>query len=336
MTWPTVVGPVRNLGLAITQGVAVANASPSPRQPSEWLPHRGRFEMPHLSDRIAAYIRDRTRVDARVLSTARADMSFATIPFATGRPNASGFVNHLLAGPEYLDAIRHLEPAAIRRLGLDYIYATDAWVAGLPDRATRWLSHPDLFEPLVRDDAETLYRVRPAFLRLDPEPAPTSFEALRQAVPADTMVYLPAPFRTVAGLRVASVLSHTRLIGVLDPFMLHSRTPWPMEPLGGQVPDLVIVLPQVEPWMFPSAGRRPIWWNDEIAVYAPDGAIDPIMPPQPKLEPPPVSVYVSDCGPRMGTSPSPPPSTTTRRSDGQARSGSSWPWTLHRGLFRRK
>ena len=153
VTWPTVVGPVRNLGLAITQGVAVANASPSPRQPSEWLPHRGRFEMPHLSDRIAAYIRDRTRVDARVLSTARADMSFATISFATGRPNASGFVNHLhfLAhtGPEYLDAIRHLEPAAIRRLGLDYIYATDAWVAGLPDRATRWLSHPDLFEVLV-------------------------------------------------------------------------------------------------------------------------------------------------------------------------------------------
>ena len=298
VTWPTVVGPVRNLGLAITQGVAVANASPSPRQPSEWLPHRGRFEMPHLSDRIAAYIRDRTRVDARVLSTARADMSFATISFATGRPNASGFVNHLHilshAGPEYLDAIRHLEPAAIRRLGLDYIYATDAWVAGLPDRATRWLSHPDLFEPLVRDDAETLYRVRPAFLRLDLEPAPTSFEALRQAVPAGTMVYLPAPFRTVAGLRVASVLSHTRLIGVLDPFMLHSLTPWPMEPLGGQVPDLVIVLPQVEPWMFPSAGRRPIWWNDEIAVYAPDGAIDPIMPPQPKPEPPPVSVYVSD------------------------------------------
>ena len=296
--WPTVVGPLRNLGLAITQGIAVANASPTQREPGEWLPHQGRFEMPHLSNRIAAYIRDRTPVDARFLSTGRADMSFATISLATGRPSASGFANHLhflaYAGPEYLDAIRHLEPAAIRRLGLDYVYATDAWVAGLPDRAARWLGDPRYFELLIRDGAEELYRVRPDFLRLDAAPAPASFEALRQAVPADTVVYLPVPFRTVAGLRVASVLSHTQLLGVVDPTMLHSLTPWPIAPLGGQVPDLVIVLPQVEPWMFPSAGRRPIWWNDEIAVYAPNGAVAPIMPPRPEPEPPPVSVYVSD------------------------------------------
>ena len=75
--------------------------------------------------------------------------------------------------------------------------------------------------------------------------------------------------------------------------MMHLLTPWPAEPLGDHVPDLVIMWRRVEPWMFPPAGRQPIWWNDEIAVYAPDGALAPIMPPPPDPEPPPVAVRVS-------------------------------------------
>ena len=297
VTWPTVALSVRTLGMAIGQGVEVANARPS-QASAERIPHQGRFEIPRLSDRIAGYIWERTPADARIFSATPAEMSFATVPFATGRPNASGFVDqlHILAytGSDYLDVFRHLEPAAIRRLGFDYVYATDAWVADLPDRAARWLADPDLFELLIRDGTEALYRVRPAFLDLKVEPHPESFEALRQAVPASATVYLPAPFRSVAGLRGASALSHARLLGVVDATTLHLLTPWLSEPVGGRMPDLVITWSQVEPWMFPPAGRRPIWWNDEIAVYAPTGAVAPIMPPRPEPEPPPVSVYVSD------------------------------------------
>ena len=295
--WPTVALSVRTLGMAIGQGFEVANATP--RLASvERLPHQGRFETPRLSNRIAGYIWERTPADARVFSATPAEMSFATVSFATGRPNVSGFVDklHILAytGPDYLDVFRHLEPAAIRRLGFDYVYATDAWVADLPDRAARWLADPDLFELLIRDGTEALYRVRPAFLDLKVAPHPESFEALRQAVPASATVYLPAPFRTVAGLRAASALSHARLLGVVDATTIHLLTPWPSEPLGERMPDLVITWSQVEPWMFPPAGRRPIWWNDEIAVYAPNGAVAPIMTPRPEPEPPPVSVQVSD------------------------------------------
>ena len=85
--------------------------------------------------------------------------------YATGRSNASGFAGlvHLIArqGPEYRDVLDYLEPAAVRRLGFEYVYAPDAWVEGLPDEAAERLNDPSLFELLVRDESESLYRVLP-------------------------------------------------------------------------------------------------------------------------------------------------------------------------------
>ena len=295
----------------------MANAQSVQRERDERFQGRSRFA--HVpSDSLAAYVRDHTAVDTRVLSPHPDPLSAAT-----GRPNAKGFVQHqhLLyeEGPSYRDAIQRLEPAALRRLGITYVHATDAWVAGLPDRAVRWLADPGLFEFLIRDGAEALYRVRPEFLRLDPAPLPASFEALRRAVSPATTVYLAPTLEQVSSLRAASALSHARLLGVADPepvypplqyslatpyarlsgFIkrgpLHLLTPWPTEPLGERVPDLVITPMQFVPWMFPSAGRQPIWWNGEVAVYAPHGAVAPIRSPSPpRKRPPDVKVRVSD------------------------------------------
>ena len=66
--WPTVAEPVRNLSLAIGQGVEVANAQPLQYEPGERHPHQGRTAMPLVSDRVAAYIWDHTPVDARVFA----------------------------------------------------------------------------------------------------------------------------------------------------------------------------------------------------------------------------------------------------------------------------
>ena len=154
----------------------------------------------------------------------------------------------------------------------------------------------------MRDGDVTLYGVRPAFLALDAPPTPASFEALRRAVPPGAAVYWPtgAPFETDTTLRVASVLTpEARLYGVLK-FMLrrpHVVTTLPAERLGAQTPDLVILPVGQQPWMFPPAGRQPIWWNEEIAIYAPHGAMVPVMRPlerAPAPEPPPISVRVSD------------------------------------------
>ena len=297
VVWPTVVAPVRYAGLAIGQGITIANAQP-PQGPRARF--GGRYSLdPRPSDRVAAYIREHTAIDARVFSPHANRMTFAT-----GRPNAAGFVGllHYISfnGPDYLDALRYLEPAAIRRLGIHFVHAPDAWVDGLPDQAVQRLNDPRLFELLVRDDAEALYRVRPALLNLTTTPVPASFEALRQSVPASATVYMPSGLQGLGGVRAAWTLNHAQLLGDLNPAVLWSLTPWLSEPLGEQAPDLVILPLSIEPWMFPPAGRQPVWWSTSqgIAVYAPHGAVDPVMPPPPDAAPmpgpPPVSVQVSD------------------------------------------
>ncbi len=304
ITWPTVAEPARNLGLAIGHGVDFANAWSAQQEPGTRSRARSALK-PFTSERIAAYIRDHTAVDARILSPHPHSMSFAT-----GRPNAAGFVQSLhyfyASGPEYRDAVHYLEPTAIRQLGIAYVHATDAWLAELPDRARRWLADPDLFELLIRDGTEALYRVRPEFLRLDATPEAASFQALRQAVPSSAVVYLSPTIRTLDihrpeigaeySLQVASSLSHARLLGVVDQTRLHLLAPLDIDPLGQEVPDLVVVPATFVPWMFPPAGRQPIWWNDRIAVYAPDGTVATIMPswPVPWEEPLAVSVRASD------------------------------------------
>ena len=287
VTWPTAMAPVRNVGLAIGNGVELANAQQAPGE---------RFVLESIpSDRIADYIRNNTAVEARVFSPHPDSMTFDT-----GRPNAYGFAGllHVSAerGPTYRDVARFLEPAAVRRLGFEYVHAPDAWVEDLPDEAAVRLNDPNLFELLVRDGSESLYRVLPEFFTLDPPPAPASYEALRQAVPASATVFLvrPEEFDTRPLSRTAWALSHTRLLGVIEPWRLNLRTPWPAEPLGDRMPDVVIAPAEFVPWMFPPALRRPVWWNDETAVYALDGAVDPIMPPPPWSELFPFDVRLSD------------------------------------------
>ena len=285
VTWPTAMAPVRNVGLAIGNGVELANAQRTPqlRYALESIP----------SDRIADYIRNNTAVEARVFSPHPHQMTYAT-----GRANASGLVGHLhqqrFIGPEHRDILHYLEPAAVRLLGIGYIHAPDAWVESLPDEAAERLNDPNLFELLVRDTSESLYRVLPAFLTLDAPPAPGSYEVLRQGVPESATVFVPDLFEPRRSLRTARALSHARLLGVIDPAPLHLRTPWRAEPLGDHMPDLIITPVRFVPWMFPAASRRPIWWNDETAVYALDGAVDPIMPPPPWSELFPFDVRLSD------------------------------------------
>ena len=276
VTWPTVVAPLRSIGVGLGNGVQLANAEPGGReQASDFLGRHVTRSV--LSDRIAAYIRDRTAADARILTPDPIGMSIAT-----GRANASGFTEFIsfsrVRGPEYVDAIRRLEPSAIRRLGLAYVHATGDWLASLPSRAAGWIENPDYFEPLVRDGAEALYRIRPKFLAIESPPDPESFEALRQAVPPSASVYLSPSIGYLGWVRAASVLSHARLLGEVRVFAEHLRPGFDTEPLGDRTPDLVITSARLAPSAFPPGQRTPIWSNDDFAVYAPAGALPPIMP----------------------------------------------------------
>ena len=281
ITWPTVVVPVRNLGFALDQGVQLANGQPG--QGDFGWAFAGRHAPGHqIAERVVTYIRDHVAADARILSPHPTHLSIAT-----GRPDASGFAQFIHYadedGPDYLDAINNLEASVIRRRGWTYLHATDAWLDGLPPRSRRWIEDPALFEPLVRDGAQTLYRIQPAFLQLDVAPAPESFEALRRAVPASATVYLSPSIDGMGSVRAASVLSHARLLGSVRIIDAHLRPNFPTEALGDRTADLVVASPRLAPSAFAPGSRTPIWWNDEFAVYAPQGAVEPIMPPRTPL-----------------------------------------------------
>ena len=286
MVWPTISMPVSNLRLAIGRGIEVTNAGPVSQIAT-------RHKLRGLPKSIAAYIHSHTPVDVRVFSPYPHEMTYAT-----GRPNASGLAGlvhvHPRKGPMYRDIRGFLEVTAIRRLGIEYIYAPDEWVESLPEDAMARLANPRLFELLVREGSESLYRVLPAFLTLDAPPAPGSYQALRQAVPASATVLIPEGFESFNLLQTAWTLSHARLLGGVDPNTLHLRTPWRIEPVGAEAPDLMITPVAFLPWALPPAARQPIWWNEQTAVYTLNGAVDPIMLPPPWAEPLPFSVHISE------------------------------------------
>ncbi len=292
IVWPTIAAPVHHLSLALVNGIELANAQPK-QQVSGINAVQRRFVLRSVpSDGIAAFIRDNTTAETRVFSPEPLQMTYVT-----GRPNAIGYAGlvHLGArrGPQYHDVLHYLEPSAIRQLDFEYVHAPDSWVQGLPDQAADRLNDPRLFQLVVRDGAESLFRVLPVSLALDAPPAPGSYEALRQAVPASATILLPEIFKSGLVNRTGWALYHAQLLGEIDPANMHLRSRWQVEPLGDHVPNFIVTPTRFVPWMFPTDSRQPIWWNDETAVYALHGTVDPIMPP-PRTESLPFGVTLSE------------------------------------------
>ncbi len=289
VAWPTVALPVRTLGLAVGHGIELANAQSGARDrvpkfdTERYFWGLGRYTIEHpVSEPVDRFIRDHTPVNVRILSPNPLDMTATT-----GRHNASGFKGllHLWAnkGPAFEDARDFLEPAAVRRRGFAYLHATDGWVASLPGHARRWLNDPRFFTLLIRGDADALYRIQPAFLKLDPEPDPTSFEALRQAVPASASAYLAGGLTAKNQVRLATALAHTRLLGEVDPSGTYLLTEIPTEPVQGHTPSLLLV-PRGFTFTTRAEEFSLIWLGDETAVYAVVPEISPVVDEQPPPE----------------------------------------------------
>ncbi|MCY3895997.1 MAG: hypothetical protein OXG17_05965 [Chloroflexi bacterium] len=280
VVWPTIAEPVQNLRVSLTRRPQLANAQVETEKFHNPYLNRTVIGNP-LSAEVASYIRHHTEVDARILSATPNDLSIAT-----GRPNASGLIRSLqflyFEGPEYQDAIQDLDPGAVGRLGVTYVHAPDDWVEGLPERTQARLRNPDLFRLLVRGGDDALYRVRPAFLELPSEPG--TYEALRRAIPESASVYLAPSSEPLSWVRAASALSHTRLFGTLKTHIsMHYRSDFQPDPLEGGATDLVVLpLRGIAPSAFAPDRRQPIWWNDELAVYAPTGTVAPVAMPPPR------------------------------------------------------
>ena len=283
VVWPTVSAPARQLGLVASTGVQLSNAEPGDREFDDWYWWMGRYALLRFpSEPIAAWIREHTEADDRILSPAPYAMTVAT-----GRPNASGFQRYLhlipYFGPEYLDAIRHLEPAALRRLDFKYIHAPDSWIAGLSRKAAKRLARPEFFDLLVRDESHALFAVKPAFLRLQDPPAPGSYEALRQAVPNEAWVLVSPATDALNALRSMTMLAHAKLLESEDRTIVnHMRVDIRTVPISDHTPELVLTSARLAPSAFAREKRQPVWWNEDVALYSPAGNFEPVTPPPPQ------------------------------------------------------
>ena len=84
VVWPTIANPTHVMALAVSRGLHISNAQPDEREFDEWI--MGRATIRTLrSERIAAYIRRHTAVDARVFSPQPHAMTAST-----GRPQFVG------------------------------------------------------------------------------------------------------------------------------------------------------------------------------------------------------------------------------------------------------
>ena len=285
VTWPSSIEPIRTLALATGNGIDLANArsESDDRIPQATIDPSflriGRYAMPSpVSAPIATYIRTSTPLDSRILSP-----KWDVITAITGRPNASGFVRlaHITpaTGPDYVDAISFLEPVALRRLGTTHIHATDSWLSRLPSRAHRWLSDPQLFELLVRGKSDSLYRVLPGFLQLDPPPAAQSFEALRRTIPASADVRVIG-LTDVDSARIAEALAHTRLIGSFPRGDIHLRSEI-ISQLPHNVPSDFAIVARDRPGPFGIRTANLIWWNKAMVAYETRTSSIPAADPPP-------------------------------------------------------
>ena len=288
VAWPTSVEPVRTLALAVAHGIELTNAKPDlnesggqPRSDPSFL-KIGRYAMlSPVSDRVRDYIRSQTPVDARILSP-----EWDLISASTGRPNAAGFVrfSHLTpeAGPDYIDAISFLEPVALRRMGTTHVHVTDSWLSGMSARARRWLYDPEFFELLVRGHTDSLYRVLPAFLQLNPAPASRSFEALRLTIPASATVRVIG-LTDADAARTAATLAHARLQGSFPRGDIHLRSEIASQPPHSAPADFVVI-PRDRPSPFGLRKVPPIWWNESVIAYAARASVSPVVDPPPQPE----------------------------------------------------
>ncbi len=290
VTWPTTVVPVRTLALGIGNGIQLSNPQEALQKPARQggvdpsnIEIRRHVDPKPVSDQVREYIRSETRLDARILSP-----NWDSLTSLTGRLNASGFVrySHLTpaTGPEYIDAIFYLDPRALRSLQMTHVHATDSWISQLPTQARRWLSDPSLFELLVQGEFDSLYRIRPAFLDLNPDPDSRSYEALRRAIPANAAVRVIG-LTDVVSARVASTLAHTILLGFFPRGDLHLRTEIPSQSPNSALADFVVV-PRDRPHPYDLQTIRPVWWNQSAIAYAAESSDTPTIdpPPQPDAE----------------------------------------------------
>ena len=282
VVWPTTADSIGRIAEAIADGpqLYVAGTRPSEAAPSFSMRSRVDAETEQRQALLDA-------ISANVSPGERILTSHVTLVTAgTGQTAPLGYAQwpHYLGlhGPEYQDAVRFLDRAALDELGIDFVHVDVAMLSVMSDEARRRLASSSEFRLLFQapgPHSDALYAVvsRP---QVSETPAPSSFRALAELA-AGRRVLISSATHPLKRLPLFYTLrSSDGLFGQWgDPG--HFRRDVNIRPPTGEAVDLIVLPDSLYPAPLDPAHRAPAWASDGVLVYdlmAPD-PVGSLAPP---------------------------------------------------------
>ena len=282
VVWPTSADSIGRIAEAVADGPRLYVAGTRPTEAAPSFSTRSRLDAEIAEHRpLLEAISTTVSPNERIL-TRRAKL----ISAGTGRPTPLGYAEwpHYvgLVGPEYLDALRFLDRAALNELRIDFVHVDAAALHSMSAEARRRLASPSEFRLIFRaptPQSDALYKVVPR-PQVAQAPAPSSFRAFAQLA-AGRRVLISSATHPLERLPLYYTLrSSDGLYGEWGDPGHFRRDVQIQSPAGGAV-DLIALPDSLYPSPLDPAHRAPAWAGGRVRLY------DLTMPvPGPTAAPP--------------------------------------------------
>ena len=268
VVWPTTADSIGRIAEAIADGPRLYVAGTRPTKDAPSFSRRSQVDAEiakyrPLLEAISATVAPHERILTRRVKLVTA---------GTGRMAPLGYAEwpHYLGlpGPEYQDALRFLDRAALTELGIDYVHVDAAMLSAISGEARRRLASPSEFRLVFRASApqsDALYAVV-SQARVGPAPAPSSFHAFAQLA-AGRRVLISSATHPLERLPLYYTLrSSDGLYGEWgDPG--HFRRDVQIRPPTEEAVDLIVLPNSLYPSPLDPAHRAPVWDSGGVWVY---------------------------------------------------------------------
>lgn len=267
VVWPTSADSVGRIAEALADGPRLYVAG---TRPTEHAPSFSRRSM--LDAEIAEHRPLLEAISAEVAPNERIlTAGVKLVAAATGRPVPLGYAAwpHYvgLPGPEYLDAVRFLEPAALKELSIDFVHVDDALLAGLSETARQRLASPSEFRLVFQTPSlsDSLYAVV-ADSKPPQATEPSSFRALTELASGRRVLVSSATHPLKRLPLYYALRSNEQLYGRWDD-PAHFRRDVRIRAPTGETVDLIALPNSLYPSPLAPAHRAPAWSGEGVRVY---------------------------------------------------------------------
>lgn len=268
IVWPTTADSVGRIAEAIADGPQLYVGGTRPTE--------GRGSFSTRSSMDAEIAERQALLDAISAAAAPGERVLTAqvmvVTSGTGQPAPLGYAEwpHYLGlhGPEYRDALRFLDRAALNELGIDFVHVDAAMLSVMTDDAKRRLQSPSEFQLIFQDTGphmDGLYTVIPQSAETR-GPEPSSFRAFADLA-AGRRVLISSALHPLSRLPLFYTLrSSDSLFGQWgDPG--HFRRDVRIRPPTGAPIDLIVLPDTLYPSPLDPVHRVAVWTHDRTRVY---------------------------------------------------------------------